>query len=94
MYLIMAIAFPFVIVIERSVILRIIGYCTDKICHLKKSIHIQIFSFVLFHLIKYFFQSLLRIENSRFIHVIPKSINSLIYQNSIFISKPSSCFII
>ena len=58
MYLIMAIAFSFIIVIKRSVILRIIGYCTDKICHLKKSIHIQIFSFVLFHLIKYFFQPL------------------------------------
>ena len=43
-----------------------------------------------FQLVEYFLQTLFGIENSRFVHIIPESVNSLIQQEFIFQAEPAA----
>ena len=94
MYLIVTVTPAFIIMVKRSIILRIIADASNHSCHFKKGIHVKVHLLIVFHFLKDLFQMLFGIKNRRFIHIVPEAVNSLVDQNPVLITKPLSCLVI
>ena len=94
MYLIVTVTLSFIIMIKRSIILRIVTDTSNHSGHFKKGIHVKIHLLIVFHFLKDLFQTLFGIKDCRFIHIIPEAVNSLVNQKPVLVAKPLSCFII
>ena len=85
---IMAIALPFVVMIEGRIVLRIVGNGGNQIRHLEKAVYVEIHGLAFVQLLKHLLQPLFGIENSRLIHVVPEAVNSLIDQDPVLVPEP------
>ena len=83
-----------IMVIEPSVILRVVINFANELLESKKGPNIKVLIPVQIDLPEYLFQMVLCIEDSGLVHIVPESVHSLGDQPLVLAAKPLPCFLI
>ena len=83
-----------IMVIEPSVILRVVINFANELLESKKGPNIKVLIPVQIDLPEYLFQMVLRIEDGGLVHIVPESVHSLGDQPLVLAAKPLPCFLI